>query len=338
MKHTTSRQRSTIPYWVAIGALHLAGLALLFPAVGQYPVLIGMAFLAYSFGLRHALDFDHITAIDNAVRKMSQDKADTTGVGFWFSLGHSSVVLVLSVLLAVASGWVASHLGVWGEWGSVWGPAISGAFLLLIGLLNLGLWWGSLQQFLQVRAGTFDPAAQPVAEGLLVRLFRPLFKRLSKAWHLYPLGFLFGLGFDTASEVALLALSSQAGAQSLPWTGFLALPLLFAAGMSLLDFLDGFMMTRAWNWSQARPVKRIWYNLTITGLSVVTAVFIGGLELLQVAGPALGLANTPLAFLLQLDVADFGWTLVAASAVLWLVSWLWWKRSEAQLVNQSQGE
>jgi len=301
-------------YLTAVGGLHTLGAVLLASALPAHPELLAMGVLAYTLGLRHAFDPDHIAAIDNSVRRFVQTQVHAHGTGFWFSLGHSTVVFLLAFGLTFGGRWVANAWPQWKDWGAVVGPTVSGLFLLTIGLVNLALWWQVWTQFRRLRRG--DPGVEAGPQGILVRLLGPLFRLVSRSWHLYPLGFLFGLGFDTASEIALLALSTQGAAQSLPWSAILALPLLFAAGMSLLDTADGLFMTRAYGWSQISPLKKVYYNLSVTGLSVFVAVVIGAVELAQVAGwpPVAGV-----------DFDDLGFFLAGTFVAVWAVSAGAWK-------------
>jgi high-affinity nickel-transport protein len=304
-------------YLAAVAGLHGLGLTLLLWVLPDHPGLAAMGVLAYTLGLRHAFDPDHLAAIDNTVRRFIQAKTPSHGTGFWFSLGHSSVVFLMAFALAFGGVWVAQAWPQWKVWGAVIGPTVSGAFLLVIGLVNLALWWQVWTTFQRLRRG--EPMADssaPGPQGPFVRLLRPLFRLVTKSWHLYPLGFLFGLGFDTASEITLLALSTQGASQSLPWLGILSLPLLFAAGMSLLDTVDGLFMTKAYGWSLVSPLKKVYYNLSVTGLSVFVAVAIGAVELAQVAGwgPAAAV-----------NFGDLGFFLAATFVVAWLVSVGVWK-------------
>lgn len=309
--------RRGLGYLAAVAVLHVLGGLLLVWALPGHPELLAMGILAYTLGLRHAFDPDHLAAIDNSVRRFVQTKTHAHGTGFWFSLGHSSVVFLLAFGLAFGGVWVTEAWPQWAEWGGVLGPVVSGTFLLTIGLINLALWWEVWTVFRRLRQGqTVDEEALSGPQGLFVRLLQPLFRLVTKAWHLYPLGFLFGLGFDTASEIALLALSTQGAVQSLPWMGILALPLLFASGMSLLDTLDGLFMTKAYGWSLISPLKKVYYNLSVTGLSVFVAVVVGGVELAQVAG------WEPVA---RIDFGDLGYFLAGTFVAAWLVSVGVWK-------------
>jgi high-affinity nickel-transport protein len=314
-------------YLAAVFGLHVVAGLLLVLSLGSHPALLAMGLLAYTLGLRHAFDPDHIAAIDNTVRKFSQGtKAHAHGTGFWFSLGHSTVVFLLAFGLAFGGAWVAASIPQWKEWGSLIGPTVSGFFLVAIGLINLMLWLDVWTVFRRLRRG-YDVAEDEIAEpkGVFVRFLAPLFRTVTRSWHLYPLGFLFGLGFDTASEVALLALSTQGAADALPWTGILSLPLLFASGMSLIDTADGMFMTRAYKWAFTSPLKKVFYNLSVTGMSVLVAIVIGGVELFQVAGPELGLTGGFFAWIEAVDFGNLGYIVVALFVVAWAVSFGAWK-------------
>jgi high-affinity nickel-transport protein len=315
-------------YLVGVAALHVGAVSLLAVTVGPHPELIAMGLLAYTLGLRHAFDPDHIAAIDNSVRKFSQAAAKTPphGTGFWFSLGHSTVVFLLAFALAFGGAWVAAGIPQWKDWGGLIGPTVSGLFLVVIGVVNLALWLDVLGVFRRLRKGSEvadDEIASP--SGFFVRFLKPLFRTVTRSWHLYPLGFLFGLGFDTASEVALLALSTQGATQALPWTGILSLPLLFASGMCLMDTADGLFMTKAYRWAFVTPLRKVFYNLSVTGMSVLVALVIGTVELIQVAGPELGLTGGVFAWIQDIDFGNLGYIVVGLFVAAWAVSFGAWK-------------
>lgn len=315
-------------YGLLILGLHTLGIGLLLVNVWQHPQLLAMGFLAYTLGLRHAFDPDHIAAIDNSVRTLTQTGGRPHGIGFFFAMGHSTVVFLLACGIALGSTWVASQIPAWQAVGSVVGPLVSGLFLLLIGLINLGLWFNVFGVFRRLRRG-----AEPVSDaeitapgGLIMRVGRPLFRLVRKSWHLYPLGFLFGLGFDTASEIALLALSAQGAAQALPWSAILCLPVLFAAGMTLLDTADGLLMTRAYRWALANPLRKVYYNMCVTGISVLVAVVIGGVELLQVLAKQFGWNDSVGLAIQAIDFGTLGFVVVGILLGAWLISSLVWRR------------
>jgi len=320
------------PAWLGYGgtilALHLAGLALLLPAARAHPVLLGMGFLAYTLGLRHAFDADHIAAIDNTVRKLVRQGESPVGVGFYFSLGHSTVVFFMAITAALVARWTQHALPQLQAVGGLIGTTVSGGFLILIGIINLFIWVDIYLIFLRMRHGEYDAGTLEhllLSRGIVARVAAPLFRLINRSWQVYPLGFLFGLGFDTASEVALLALSAGAASTALPVGGILALPVFFAAGMSLMDTADGVFMTTAYRWAFATPLRKVYYNLTVTGLSVVAALGIGLIELTQVLSQALGLKT---GFWGRLQALDFGWLgylLVTLFVLTWSCSYGAWR-------------
>jgi nickel/cobalt transporter (NiCoT) family protein len=315
-------------YGGTILGLHVLGILALLPAARFHPALLGMGFLAYALGLRHAFDADHIAAIDNTIRKLVRQDQSPLGVGFYFSLGHSTVVFLMVLATVLVARWTQQALPHLRAIGGLIGTTVSGGFLLLIGLLNLFIWLDIYLIFQRMRQGTHDPEELERllrARGLIARVAGPLFRPISRSCHVYPLGFLFGLGFDTASEVALLALSAGAAASPLPVWGILALPMLFAAGMSLMDTADGIFMTTAYRWAFATPLRKIYYNLTVTGLSVVAALLIGLIELTQVFTQALGLSAGFWGWLQALDFGWIGYLLVGLFVVTWSLSYGAWR-------------
>ena len=309
-------------------AIHAAGIALFLPAVIANPPLLGVAFLAYTLGLRHAFDADHIAAIDGVVRKLVHDRRDPSGVGFFFSLGHSTVVFILAVVM-VAIARAASALPALRHVGDIAGMLISGGFLLLIGITNLVIFFDVLVLFrrMQRTQDHQEGALEAVlsSSGIVARFARPLFSLVKSARQAYPIGFVFGLGFDTASEVAVLGISVAAAATALPLVNVLGLPLLFAAGMTLMDTLDGVFMTRAYRWAFSTPLRKVYYNLTVTGLSVVAALGIGALELASVLGRMFGASSGILMDLRQLDFGSIGLGLVALFVITWLLAVSVWR-------------
>lgn len=328
MKKGTLGRRTWLPYAVIVGALHLIGIGLLVLAGRTNPVLYGMAFISYTLGLRHAFDADHIAAIDNTVRKLVQQKSNPTGVGFFFSLGHSSVVFLMAVITAVSVHWAQQAIPQLKEVGGLIGTVVSGSFLLIIGLINFVILKDLYKVFHDMKKGQYDSEEIEnllLSRGLLNRFFTPLYKFINKSWHVYPLGFLFGLGFDTASEVALLAISAGAAQSSLPFMGILALPILFAAGMSLMDTADGIFMTTAYRWAFSTPLRKVYYNLTVTAISVSAALLIGVIELVQVLSSKLGLANGFWGWIQELNFGWLGYVLVVLFILSWAVSYGIWR-------------
>jgi high-affinity nickel-transport protein len=261
----------------------------------DHPVLLGTALLAYSFGLRHAVDADHIAAIDNVTRKLMQEGKRPVSVGFWFALGHSAVVIGLALAIAVTTTELATHFDALKGFGDIVGTLVSTLFLFLVAAMNVVILAGVWKAFRRVRAGgTFPDRDFDLLlnnRGLLARLFRPLFRLISRSWHMLPLGFLFGLGFDTATEVGLLGISATQAGQGMSIWSIMVFPALFAAGMALIDTSDGVLMLGAYNWAFVRPIRKLYYNLIITAVSVVVAVLIGGIEGLGLIGDQLGLSG-----------------------------------------------
>lgn len=278
-----------------LAAGHLAVWAWALTTFRDQPLLLGTALLAYGFGLRHAVDADHIAAIDNVTRKMMQEGKRPVSVGFFFALGHSTVVLLASAGIAVTANALSSHFDQFRSIGGVIGTLVSASFLFTIGLINLIILRSVWLTYRHVRSGgryvDEDLDILLSNRGLLTRIFRPMFRLVSKSWHMFPLGFLFGLGFDTATEVALLGLSTTQAAKGLPIWSIMVFPALFAAGMSLIDTTDGVLMLGAYNWAFVKPIRKLYYNLTITSVSVVVAFLIGGIETLGLIGDQLDLSG-----------------------------------------------
>jgi high-affinity nickel-transport protein len=304
---TAAEKRRAGALALAIAGLHVLGFGVLL-AGGALGVGVGLT--AYTLGLRHAFDADHIAAIDNTTRKLMGDGQRPLSVGFWFSLGHSTVVLGLGagVMLGVRGVSADVH-----QVTGVIGPAVSGTFLLLIGVLNLMVLVGVVRVFRRMRHGG-DADDAGVAGGLLTRVYGRATRAVSRSWHMYPLGVLFGLGFDTATEVALLILAGGAAAGGLPFYAVLCLPVLFAAGMSLFDTLDGAFMNVAYGWALSDPVRKIYYNITITVLSVVVALLVGAIELLGLlhGGPGV-------------DLNLLGYAIVALFVATWAIALAVWR-------------
>jgi high-affinity nickel-transport protein len=279
--------------YLLLAAANVAAWVWAWGAFAGRPALLGMALLAYTFGLRHAFDADHIAAIDNVVRKLTQDGRQPLSAGLFFALGHSTIVVLASVVIAAAASAAQDRLALLRGFGGAVGAAVSAGFLLILGFTNLVVFGDIWRAFLRARRGETPaghaPSAHVPGPGLLARLFNPLFKAMSASWQMYPVGFLFGLGFDTATEIGVLGLSASQAAAGLPPGSILVFPALFTAGMTLMDTSDSVLMTGAFGWAVANPARKLWYNLTITGASVVVAVCIGGLEALGLVGERLNL-------------------------------------------------
>ena len=291
------------------------------------PRFITLGFVAYGLGLRHAVDADHISAIDNVTRKLMQDGKRPVAVGTFFSLGHSTIVILLSALLAAASLFVQKELPTFQAVGGLIGTSVSAIFLFLIAALNIVILIDIFKTFRSVtRGGEYNE--QKIEDflaqrGLLGRFFRPLFRFVRDSWMMYPVGFLFGLGFDTASEVGLLALSAISAQQGVPFLFIMVFPLLFTAGMTLADTTDGVLMLGAYGWAFVKPVRKLYYNLNITLISVLVAVVVGAIELLQVISGELNLGGPFWHFVNNtLDLGNVGFFIVAILLVSWLISTL----------------
>jgi nickel/cobalt transporter (NiCoT) family protein len=312
-----------------VALLHLLGWGLFLWYSRSNPALAGLGTLAYTFGLRHAFDADHIAAIDNTTRKFLQEGKRSLGVGFFFSLGHSTIVFALAAGLAVAAHAVDSSIPAFQDYGSSIGASVSGTFLWIIGILNLLVLLDILRIFRDMRRGSYD--RERLEQRLLDRGFMNRFflgrlaRRIKASWQMYPLGLLFGLGFDTATEVGVLALAAGVATHEVPVLAVLSLPLLFAAGMSLMDTADGAFMSQAYGWAFSNPVRKVYYNITVTSLSVAVALLIGTIELLQVAAAKLSLESGFWAFLGSLDFSRLGYGIVGLFVVTWAVSYGVWK-------------
>jgi nickel/cobalt transporter (NiCoT) family protein len=333
--------------WRSIAAM--AGLILLLHALGwgvlagivapqQYQVGttqvfgVGLGLTAYSLGMRHAFDADHIAAIDNTTRKLMAEGKRPTSIGFWFSLGHSTIVFGLVALLALGvralAGQVEDESSLLQGIAAVAGTAVSGTFLYLIGIINLVILIGIVKVFRELRQGAYDEnalEAQLNNRGFMNKILSSATKTVSKPWQMYPIGVLFGLGFDTATEVGLLVLAGGAAAFALPWYAIMTLPILFAAGMSLLDTIDGCFMNFAYGWAFSKPVRKLYYNITITGLSVAVALIIGTIELISILTEKTGITTGPLAAIANVNLDLVGYAIVALFVIAWVVAVMVWK-------------
>lgn len=312
-----------------IALLHVGGWGLYLHFAAQHPQLIGLGFVAYMFGLRHAFDADHIAAVDDTVRFMLQKGKRPLGVGFFFSLGHSTVVLSLAIGVALAATVVKTQLPQLRTMGAIIGTGVSGTFLWVIGILNLLVLLDILKIWRKARKGTHSHAHLEQLlqkRGLLNRLFGGRLQRLmNHSWQMYPLGLLFGLGFDTASEIGLLAMTAGASAGDLPVAAVLCLPLLFAAGMTLMDTTDGVLMCKAYDWAFLNPLRKIFYNITTTALSVAVALLVGSIELLQVLIGLLRLHGSVYDAIAALDFGMLGYLIVGLFLLAWGLSVAVWK-------------
>ena len=324
----------------AVLGLHLAGFGMLFALVvpadlslGNGAVFgVGLGLTAYTLGLRHAFDADHIGAIDNTTRKLMADGQRPLAVGFFFSLGHSTIVFLLAAALAVGirglSGAVEADDSALHQATGLIGPTVSGSFLIVLGILNLVVLAGILGVFRRMRHGDYDEREleeQLDRRGLMNRLYGRATRTVRSSWHMYPIGMLFGLGFDTATEVALLATAGTAAAGGLPIYAILCLPILFAAGMTLLDTIDGAFMNFAYGWAFSKPIRKIFYNLTVTALSVAVALVIGTIELVSVLAEKLSLSGQPWDFVSALDLNLVGYAIAVLFVLTWAVALAVWR-------------
>jgi nickel/cobalt transporter (NiCoT) family protein len=332
-------RRSLLAMATVVLVLHVVGwgvlVGLVVPhgyQVGGQLFGIGLGVTAYTLGLRHAFDADHIAAIDNTTRKLMTEGQRPMSVGFWFSLGHSSVVFIMVALLAFGiralAGALDNDQSSLQQVTGVWGTLVSGLFLVLIGLVNLAALVGILKVFRRMRSGEVheeELEQQLDQRGVLNRILGRATRAVTRPWHMYPVGLLFGLGFDTVTEVGLLVVAGGAAAAALPWWAILTLPVLFAAGMALFDTIDGSFMNFAYGWAFAQPVRKIYYNITVTSLSVAVALVIGVIELLSILTQKLDITSGPLATIGGLDLHDVGFWIVGLFVVTWLVSLAVWR-------------
>jgi high-affinity nickel-transport protein len=324
---------------VVIG-LHVVGFFILIAVVAPHryqlgssgAFTVGLGLTAYTLGLRHALDADHIAAIDNATRKLMAERKRPLGVGFFFSLGHSSIVFVLALLFAVGiralSGPVKHGGSTLHGVTNLIGTGVSGGFLYIIAALNLIVLFGILRVFADMRRGRYSEAElerQLNTRGLMNRFYGRFTRTITKSWHMYPIGLLFGLGFDTATEVALLFLAAGAAGAGLPFYAILCLPILFAAGMSLLDTIDGSFMNFAYGWAFSKPVRKVFYNITITGLSVAIALLVGTVELLGLAADELSLRGSFWDSVSRINMNTIGYVIVGVFVATWAIALLIWR-------------
>lgn len=295
----------------------------------KYPVLLGTALLAYSFGLRHSVDADHISAIDNVTRKLMQENKRPVAVGFFFSLGHSTIVVALSIAIAIAATVVQSSIPALKNAGGLIGTSVSATFLFLIAFINILVLWEIFQTFQKVKRGeeyndqTLDEFLNQ--RGLMGRFFRPLLKVVDKSWKMYPVGVLFGLGFDTATEVAILGIAAAEAGKGLPILYIMIFPMLFTAGMCLIDTTDGILMLGAYGWAFVKPVRKLYYNLNITLVSVLVALVVGTIEVLSIIATQFNLSGGIWDNLGNLDFGLLGTLIIGIFIVSWVISTIIYK-------------
>lgn len=323
-----STGRRMIALYVFLGAVNILLWGLALTVFRNYPLLLGTSLLAYTFGLRHAVDADHIAAIDNVTRKLMQQGQRPVGVGFFFSLGHSTIVFALSAVVAGTALAIKGQFNNLSNWGGIFGTLISAFFLLAIAVMNCLILLSIISTFRRVKAGSTysdeDLNILLAKRGFFGRFFRGLFKLVNHSWQMYPVGFLFGLGFDTATEVGLLGISAAAASKGLPIWSIMIFPALFTAGMALIDTTDSILMLGAYGWAFMKPMRKMFYNITITSVSVVVAVLIGGLETLgliqgeyNLTGRfwnAVGILNGDTVF------GILGYTIIGIFILAWIIS------------------
>jgi high-affinity nickel-transport protein len=328
----------------AIAGLNILGWGLLAAAVGHHYHIsktglfgFGTGVLAYTLGMRHAFDADHIAAIDNTTRKLVNDGKRPLSVGFFFSLGHSTIVFLLAVFLnfgiRALDAQVGNNSSGLHKTTNIIGTSVSGGFLYLIAALNLIVMIGIVKVYREMKTGKYDNdelERQLSNRGFMNRFFGGYAKRIDTPWKMYPVGVLFGLGFDTATEVALLVLAGTAVAGGLPYYAILSLPILFAAGMSLFDTIDGCFMNFAYDWAFAKPIRKVFYNLTITGLSVFVAFFIGTIEIVGLIGQEANLNDPFFNFFQNFNINTAGFVIVGAFVLTWVVALAYWRLANVE--------
>lgn len=327
MENKISKKYSNwIGYVLAVILLHIIGVILLIFGAKHHPEMLGMGILSYTLGLRHAFDADHIAAIDNTIRKLVQQKKNPSGVGFFFSFGHSTVVIIMAVATIFSISIIQNKMPKFKQIGGMIALGVSGAFLILIGLINLYFWIDTYKNFKKIRRGENSEEDNRLdnKNGFLNRITKYTYGFISKSYHVYILGFLFGLGFDTATQIAMLSTSAGAASQAIPLVSVLAFPILFTAGMSLMDTLDGFFMVSAYKWVFSTPLRKVYYNLTITGLSVIAALFIGLIEIAQLITINLQ-QNSSLGWIQNINFNTMGYVLIVMFILVWGISYAGWK-------------
>jgi len=343
LRHTLTPSERRRAGWMfgSILLLHVIGFGIFiaFVVPGHYKGYgIGLSVLAYTLGLRHAFDADHISAIDNTTRKLMNERHGVEGshrplsIGYWFSLGHSTIVVAIGIALIVAEkavyGAVAHKGSGLEQFGGVFGTIVSASFLYLIALLNVVILAGILKVFRAMRNGTYDEAElerQLNNRGLMFRFFGRWMRSITKEWQMYPVGVVFGMGFDTATEVALLATTAILAKEALPWYSIMCLPILFTAGMALMDTADGCFMNVAYGWAFFNPVRKIYYNLAITGLSVAICFFIGTIEVLGLLPTELHFRGAFWRFMANFNINAAGFIIVGMFLVTWVTALVIWR-------------
>jgi high-affinity nickel-transport protein len=323
-------KKRLIVVYLVLAILNVGAWLWAFIAFHDKSAMLGVSLVVYGLGLRHAVDADHIAAIDNVTRKLMQDHQRPVSVGFFFAMGHSSVVIIAAAAVAVAATLLGSFDSIKSV-GAIIGTSVSALFLLLIAAMNIVIFAGIYRSYRRVRGGGAyvgeDLDILLNNSGLLARVFRPAFKLVTKSWHMYPLGFLFGLGFDTATEVAVFGVSAAQAAKGVDFAAIMVFPALFAAGMSLVDTTDGVMMLGAYDWAFVKPMRKLYYNMTITLVSIVIALLIGGIEALGLVGDQLGLKGGfwTLIGSLNDNFNNLGFVIIGVFLATWVGSYVIYK-------------
>ncbi|GAX07567.1 nickel transporter NixA [Secundilactobacillus silagincola] len=304
--------------------LFVIGWGLVFVYLSRYPSLLAMAFLSFTFGLQHAFDVDHITAIDNMTRKLINDGKNTHGVGFYFSFGHSLVVVIMALLTIFFVEWSKKQLPKFQNVGGVLGTLFAGFMLLLLGTINLIILFGIWKSFKAISSGDFS-TAQASTDTRIFRTFKKMLNIIKHNWQVVCVGFLFGLGFDTATQIAVLATSAVATSKGIPWFAVFSFPILFTSGMCFMDTCDGLFMSTAYSWVFSSPFRKVYYNLALTGLSVTAAFFVGIVDVLQAIGGYLKWHNPIIKFAQSLNFNILGILLVILFIITWSAALIIWK-------------
>ncbi|MDN2454214.1 HoxN/HupN/NixA family nickel/cobalt transporter [Lactobacillus sp. UCMA15818] len=321
--------KKVFPYYEAVLLSHIIGIVLLSCGARHFPEFWGLGLLAYLFGLRHAFDADHIAAIDNTVRKLIQQKSKAEGVGYFFSLGHSTIVFVMVIAVCISLKWIKIKLPLFETIGGTIGSAVSGIFLVSIAVINLIIFidlWRALKLTNKNDYDEYSLDNLLLSRGILIRIVAPIFRVVSKQSQMYLVGLLFGLGFDTASEISVIAISATAAKSNISYLGIISLPIIFASGMSLMDTTDSIMMASAYKWALDTPFKKIKYNLTVTSISILAAFTIGMFELLQVTAQSFSLKNGVIKLIQEVNIDWLGYGLWIILTTIWIISYIIWMR------------
>lgn len=319
-----------ITIYAILAVLNVGAWLWAFIAFHNSPTMLGIALVVYGLGLRHAVDADHIAAIDNVTRKLMQDRQRPVSVGFFFALGHSTIVVIVAAAVAGAATLLGSFQSFQDIGGTI-STSVSALFLLVIAVMNIMIFASIYKSYRRVRAGGAyveeDLDILLNNRGFLARIFRPVFRLVSRSWHMFPVGFLFGLGFDTATEVATFGVTAAQAAKGVPFEAIMVFPVLFAAGMSLVDTTDGVMMLGAYDWAFVKPMRKLYYNMTITLVSVIVAVLIGGIEALGLISDKLGLTGTfwDAIGTLNDNFNNLGFVIIGVFVAAWVISYVIYK-------------